>query len=85
MPGKHRSWHEAWRRLPDGRLQHDSGLAFYVRQAGQDVRVDPDAGTLSAFHEAEAQRGMPLHDAPRRMQRLAREALFWYRDARNRA
>ena len=32
MTGKHRNWHRAWSRLPNGRLRHISGAEFVVER-----------------------------------------------------
>lgn len=74
MTGKHRGWHKAWQRLPDGRLRHASGVEFTVERGDgfTDIRVTPE--TLDAFQAHEAARGVPIHDMARRLLRLAREA-----------
>ena len=81
MPGKHKNWHRAWSRLPDGRLRHISGAEFMlVRGDGfTDVRAAPE--TLDEYQSFELARGVPLHDLVQRLQRLAREANEWH--ARN--
>lgn len=81
MSGKHKNWHRAWSRLPNGRLRHISGAEFMlVRGDGfTDVRAAPE--TLDEYQSFELARGVPLHDLVQRLQRLAREANEWH--ARN--
>lgn len=74
MTGKHYKWHRAWR-WSAGRLVHDSGAAFFVRDAGGGaLDVDAAPETIGAFQEFELARGVPLHDLQQRLLRLAREA-----------
>lgn len=77
MTGKHRNWHRAWSRLPNGRLRHASGAEFLlVRGDGfTDVKAAPE--TLAEYQTHELARGVPLHDLARRLQRLCREASEW--------
>ena len=77
MSGKHRNWHRAWSRLPNGRLRHISGAEFIpVRWDGYtDIKVAPE--TLNEFQAHELARGVPLHDIAQRLMRLAREAGEW--------
>lgn len=77
MTGKHKNWHLAWSRLPDGRMRHISGAEFtLVRGDGfTDVRVAPE--TLDEYQTSEMARGVPLHDLIERLQRLCREAHEW--------
>ena len=83
MAGKNRHWHDAWKRLEDGRLQHDTGAIFIVRGDQAGMRVDQDAASLPDFQADQAARGVATHDMAVRLQRLAREALFWAQDPRN--
>ncbi len=78
MTGKHKNWHLAWSRLPDGRMRHISGAEFtLVRGDGfTDVRVAPE--TLGEYQDYELARGVPVHDLAQRLQRLAREANEWH-------
>ncbi len=81
MSGKHKNWHRAWSRLPNGRLRHISGAEFTLVPGDgfADVRVAPE--TLGEYQSFELARGVPLHDLVQRLQRLAREANEW--NARN--
>ena len=74
MTGKHKNWHRAWSRLPNGRMHHISGAEFIVTPGGgfTDVNVAPE--TLDECQAFELARGVPLHDLVQRLQRLAREA-----------
>ena len=78
MPRKHKNWHRAWSRLPNGRLRHISGAEFtLVRGDGfTDVRVAPE--TLGEYQSFELARGVPVHDLAQRLQRLCREANEWH-------
>ena len=77
MTGKHRNWHRAWSRLPNGRLRHISGAEFTVERGNgfTDVQAAPE--TLAEFQAHELARGVPLHDLAQRLMRLAREAGEW--------
>lgn len=77
MTGKHKNWHRAWSRLPNGRIRHDSGAEFILLPGDgfTDAKASPE--TLGAFQAAELARGVPLHDLAQRLVRLAREALEW--------
>lgn len=77
MTGRNYHWHRAWTRLPDGRLQHESGAIFAVSRGDgyTDAQAAPE--TLEAFQAFELARGVPLHDLVSRLQRLAREAEAW--------
>ena len=79
MTGKHRNWHRAWSRLPNGRLRHISGAEFILIPGDgfTDVRAAPE--TLSEYQTYELARGVPLHDLAKRLMRLAREANEWHR------
>ena len=81
MTGKHKNWHRAWSRLPDGRLRHISGAEFVLLPGDgfADVKAAPE--TLAEYQAHELARGVPLHDLVRRLQRLCREANEW--SARN--
>lgn len=77
MAGKHKNWHRAWSRLPNGRLRHVSGAEF-VLVAGDgftDIEAAPE--TLCEFQAYELGRGVPAHDLANRLIRLAREAGEW--------
>ena len=77
MTGKHRNWHRAWYRLPNGRLRHISGAEFILLPGDgfTDVRAAPE--TLGEYQDYELARGVPLHDLAKRLMRLAREANEW--------
>ena len=81
MGGRHKNWHRAWSRLPNGRLRHISGAEFILTPGDgfTDVNVAPE--TLDEYQAFELARGVPLHDLVQRLQRLAREANEWH--ARN--
>lgn len=74
MTGKHYKWQTQWQRLPDGRLQHDTGL---IVEHDEDLGWMTDDASLEAFQAAEVARGVPLHDLHARLQRLLREAAQW--------
>lgn len=69
MTGKHRNWHRAWSRMPNGRLRHISGDRY------TDINAAPE--TLGEYQAYELARGVPLHDLAQRLMRLAREAGEW--------
>ena len=71
MTSKHYGWQAQWQRLPDGRLRHSSGLELEHDDILGWSTVDE---SLEAFHAAELERGVPLHDITARLQRLCREA-----------
>ena len=77
MTGKHKNWHRAWSRLPNGRLRHISGAEFVlIRGDGfTDVKVAQE--TTDEFQTHELARGVPLHALIERLQRLCREANEW--------
>lgn len=77
MPGKHKNWHRAWSRLPNGRLRHISGAEFMVAAGDgyKDIKAAPE--TLGEYQNYELARGVPLHDLAQRLMRLAREAGEW--------
>lgn len=77
MTGKHRNWHRAWSRLPNGRLRHISGAEFVVIQGDgyKDINAAPE--TLDEYQRYELARGVPVHDLAQRLMRLAREAGAW--------
>lgn len=77
MGGKHKNWHRAWSRLPNGRLRHMSGAEFVVvpGDGSTDINVAPE--TLGEYQSFELARGVPLHDLAQRLMRLAREAGEW--------
>lgn len=81
MSGKHKNWHRAWSRLPNGRLRHISGAEFVLLPGDgfTDVKAAPE--TLGEYQAFELARGVPLHDLAQRLMRLAREAGEWH--ARN--
>ena len=77
MGGKHRHWHLAWSRLPNGRLRPASG-AEPIASRGDghpDIAVAPEA--LDAYQAHELARGVAPHDLAQRLIRLAREAGRW--------
>lgn len=77
MGGKHKNWHRAWSRLPNGRLRHISGAEFVVLpgQGFTDIKAAPE--TLDEYQTFELARGVPVHDLAQRLIRLAREAGEW--------
>ena len=77
MPGKHKNWHRAWSRLPNGRLRHISGAEFILTRgdAFTDVKAAPE--TLDEYQAFELARGVPPHDLAQRLMRLGREAADW--------
>ena len=77
MTGKHRHWHRAWSRLPNGRLRHISGAEFILTAGDGFTDVDAAPETLGEYHAYELARGVPVHDLAQRLMRLAREAGRW--------
>lgn len=79
MTGKHRNWHRAWSRLPNGRLRHVSGAEFVVTSGlgYTDVKAAPE--TLVEYQDYEQARGVPPHDLAQRLMRLTREAGIFLR------
>lgn len=77
MTGKHRNWHRAWSRLPNGRLRHISGAEFTVQRGGGYTDINAAPETLAEFQTYELARGVPVHDLAQRLIRLAREAGDW--------
>ena len=76
---KHDAWQDAWSRLPDGSVKHESGLTF-VPVGASDGGIDLTATreSLDVWQSHELARGVPLHDLAKRGQRLAREAGEWH-------
>lgn len=83
MTGKHKNWHRAWSRLPNGRLRHISGAEFVLIPSDgfTDAKAAPE--TLGEYQDFELARGVPLHDMARRLIRLAREANEWNESTRS--
>jgi hypothetical protein len=77
MGGKHKNWHRAWSRLPNGRLRHISGAEFTVRRGDGFTDINAAPETLGEFQTYELARGVPVHDLAKRLIRLAREAGEW--------
>lgn len=77
MGGKHKNWHRAWSRLPNGNLQHISGAMFTVERGDGYTDIVVARETLQEFQAHELARGVPVHDLAARLQRLAREAHDW--------
>lgn len=79
MTGKHRNWHQAWRRDDAGHLVHGTGLRLLVQPA-EDGAVDliAEGESLLMFQAREQARGVPLHDLQARLQRLLREGAEWH-------
>ena len=77
MTGKHRNWHRAWARLPNGRLSHISGAEFVVQRGDGFTDIVAASETLAEFQSFELARGVPVHDLAQRLIRLAREAGEW--------
>lgn len=77
MTGKHRNWHRAWSRLPNGRLRHISGAEFTIERGDGYADINAAPETLGEYQNYELKRGVPLHDLAQRLMRLAREAGEW--------
>lgn len=77
MGGKHKNWHRAWSRLPNGRLRHISGAEFVVSPGDGYTDIDAVPETLAEYQAFELARGVPAHDLAQRLIRLAREAGEW--------
>lgn len=77
MTGKNYNWHRAWSRLPNGNLQHISGLIFSVEPGDGFTDINADESTLSQFQTHELARGVPVHAIATRLQTLCREANDW--------
>lgn len=73
MCGKHKNWHRAWTRLPNGRIRHVSGAEFIVVVGAGFTDINAAAETLGEFQSYELARGVPVHDLAARLIRLARE------------
>lgn len=77
MTGKHRNWHQAWRRDGAG-LLHDSGLRLTITPADDGaLELETDDASLATWMAHEQARGVPVHDLQARLQRLLREAAEW--------
>jgi len=77
MTGKHKNWHRAWSRLPNGRLRHISGLEFEVALGDGYTDVVLEQSTMAEFQRYECARGVPVHDLAIRLRRLCFEANEW--------
>lgn len=86
MSGRHKNWHRAWTRLPNGRLRHVSGAEFTVQRGDGYTDINAAPETLAEFQTYELARGVPVHDLAQRLMRLTREAGEWlqYRDCQRR-
>lgn len=76
-PGKHKNWHRAWSRLPNGLLRHISGVEIEITDGDGCTDSVVAQDSLDEFQRYELARGVPLHDLTQRLQRLCREALEW--------
>lgn len=83
MPSKHKYWHKAWSRTPEGHLQHSSGLVVLVAKGNDYTDLVTDDSSLAAWQASETARGVPAHDLRARLQRLMKEAEMWHHDRRN--
>ncbi len=84
MHGKHKNWHRAWSRLPNGRLRHISGAEFVVVRGDGLMDINAAPETLCEFQSYELARGVPAHDLAQRLIRLALEAGEWLEYNRDR-
>ena len=72
--GTHKNWHKAWQiDRATGKLWHESGLVYWVRDDGADV----DTGTLNAFYDFELARGVQNDQINARLLRLNKEVQLW--------
>lgn len=79
MTGKHKNWHNAWRREAPGVLAHLTGLRVLVAEAeGGALDVEADPQSLQDYQAAELARGVPVHDLQARLLRLLKEAAQWH-------
>ena len=79
MTGKHYAWQEAWTRLPDGSVKHESGLSFApVGASDGGIDMNATSESLGTWQSHELARGVPLDDLAKCGQRLAREAGEWH-------
>ena len=76
-------WHTEWRCLPNGSLQHASGLTFHVVIDSKGEELHVDRGSLGAWESFELKHGLPLLNLAQRRQRLAWEAEEWRSQRRN--
>ena len=85
MTGKNYNWHRAWSRLPNGNLNHISGLIFRVEPGDGFIDINVDESTLAQFQNHELARGVPVHGIVARLQTLGREANDWinYQDKKD--
>lgn len=79
MTGKHHALHDAWSRLPDGSVKHESGLIF-APVGASDGGIDMNATreSLDAWQTHELAHGVPLDDLAKLAPRLARVAGEWH-------
>ena len=63
-----------WKRLPDGRLQHTSGL---IAMHDDDLGWETDDDSLQAFQETEAAKGATLGEVQAKVMHLLHEAAQW--------
>ncbi len=80
MTGKHAAWQAAWSRLPNGDLQHTSGLIVNVSRGDGYTDLEVQQSSLVIFQASESARGVPLHDQLARLKRLLNEAETWHRN-----
>lgn len=85
MSGRHKNWHRAWTRLPNGRLRHVSGAEFVATRGDGYTDINAAPETLGEFQAFELARGVPVHDLAQRLIRLAREAGEWLQYQRDRS
>ena len=79
MTSNHYAWQDAWSRLPDGSVKHESGLIFTpVGASDGGIELTATRESLNVWQSHELARGVSLHDLAKRGQRLAREAGEWH-------
>ena len=82
MTSKNHKWQTAWSRLPNGDLQHASGLIINIERGAGYIDLQVQQLSLVIFQASEGARGVPLHDQVSRLQRLVKEAQQWHQSNR---
>lgn len=80
MTGRRHRWQAQWSRLPNGDLQHASGLIVNVTLGDGYTDLDVQESSLVIYQASEGARGVPMHDQLARLKRLLQEATEWHRD-----
>ena len=78
-----RDWQTKWKCLPNGSLQHASGLTFHVVIDSKGEELHVNRASLETWETYELQHGLPLLNLAQRRQRLEWEAEEWQSRRRN--